>query len=88
MKEEQKDLSDQTLQQLITSAGTTQAKIAQNLGVSTNTVNAWLMRRKVPRADNFLALCRELNLSPKRLAMLLRLDIAGIPDDELDEEVN
>ena len=92
-EKEKSEQPEQTVQKLITAAGTTQAKIAHKLNVSTNTVNAWLMRRKIPRADNFLALCREMNLSPKKLALLLRLDVTNIPDDlpqcrSPNEEVN
>jgi len=86
MIEENKDSNseedEQTVQELIETAGTTQAKVAYNLDVSLNTVNSWFNRRKVPRADNFFALCRELNVSPKRLGRMLGIDIAGIPDDE------
>jgi hypothetical protein len=44
-------------------------------------VNSWVNCRKMPRADNFFALCRELKLSPKTVARLLGIDISNIPDD-------
>ena len=83
--EERNANPEQTAQELIVTAGTTQARVAQNLGVSQQTVNAWLNRRKVPRADNFFALCRELGISAKRLGKLLQIDVSGVPDDDQEE---
>jgi transcriptional regulator with XRE-family HTH domain len=74
-------LKPETIQEAIQLAEATQEQLARNLGVSLNTVNSWVNCRKVPRADNFFALCRELKLSPKTVARLLRIDISNIPDD-------
>ena len=73
--------SEGTVQDLIEAAGITQVKLAQQIGVSHQTINAWLYRRKTPKADNFFAMCRELNLSPKKLGKMLGIDIEGVPDD-------
>ncbi|UNU25566.1 helix-turn-helix domain-containing protein [Microcoleus vaginatus] len=74
-------LKPETIQEAIQLAEATQEQLARNLGVSLNTVNSWVNCRKMPRADNFFALCRELKLSPKTVARLLRIDISNIPDD-------
>jgi len=74
-------LKPETIQEAIQLAEATQEQLARNLGVSLNTVNSWVNCRKMPRADNFFALCRELKLSPKTVARLLGIDISKIPDD-------
>jgi transcriptional regulator with XRE-family HTH domain len=74
-------LKPETIQEAIQLAEATQEQLARNLGVSLNTVNSWVNCRKMPRADNFFALCRELKLSPKTVARLLGIDISNIPDD-------
>lgn len=75
------DKSEETVQDLIEAAGTTQVKLAQRIGVSHQTINSWLYRRKTPKADNFFAMCRELNLSPKKLGKMLGINVEGVPDD-------
>jgi transcriptional regulator with XRE-family HTH domain len=74
-------LKPETIQEAIQLAEATQEQLARNLGVSLNTVNSWVNCRKMPRADNFFALCRELKLSPKTVARLLGINISNIPDD-------
>ncbi|MBE9163900.1 MULTISPECIES: helix-turn-helix transcriptional regulator [Microcoleaceae] len=74
-------LKPETIQEAIQLAEATQEQLARNLGVSLNTVNSWVNCRKMPRADNFFALCRELKLSPKTVARLLGIEISNIPDD-------
>lgn len=70
-----------TVQILIEAAGTTQREISQRLGVTELSVNNWANGHKLPRIDRFLALCRELGVSPKTLAKAMQLDASGIPDD-------
>ncbi|MFB2894027.1 helix-turn-helix domain-containing protein [Aerosakkonemataceae cyanobacterium BLCC-F50] len=70
-----------TLEEVMKAAEVNQAEIARRLRVSTNTVSAWFTGRKTPKADNFFGLCREMKVSPKELARLLRIDILGVPDD-------
>ena len=70
-----------TVRSLIENRGKTQRQVAQSLGVTELSVNNWATCRKVPRADHFLKLCRELNVSPKQLAMAMKLNIDEIPDD-------
>lgn len=81
-----KEHSEQTIQKLIEQMEITQAQLAYKLGVSQNTVNAWFNGHKIPRADNFLALCRELGLSPKALATYLKWDVTGVPNDQTPEQ--
>ncbi|ARI81655.1 hypothetical protein C789_4904 [Microcystis aeruginosa FACHB-905 = DIANCHI905] len=45
------------------------------------TINSWVAKKKNPRLDNALVLCRELGISLKTLAQSLGLDTTGIPDD-------
>jgi transcriptional regulator with XRE-family HTH domain len=71
----------QTIQELMAEMNITQAQLAHKLGISTNSVNAWFRGKAIPKADNFLAMCRELNMSPKQMAKWLKLDTSGIPDD-------
>lgn len=71
-----------TVQTLIEATGKTQREISQNLNVTELSINNWATGRKLPRIDHFLALCRELNVSPKTLARAMKLGIEGIPDDQ------
>jgi transcriptional regulator with XRE-family HTH domain len=71
-----------TVRTLIESAGKTQRQIGQSLNVTELSINNWATGRKLPRIDNFLSLCKELNVSPKTLAKAMRLDVSGIPDDQ------
>lgn len=70
-----------TLEQIMQAAEVNQAEIARRLNVSANTVSAWLTGKKTPKADNFFSLCREMRISPKQLAQILKIDTIGIPDD-------
>ncbi|GEA29069.1 hypothetical protein MiAbW_03651 [Microcystis aeruginosa NIES-4325] len=70
-----------TLKQLIECANTTQRDIAKRTGISERTINDWTAKRKTPRLDNALVLCRELGVSLKTLSQSLGLDTTGIPDD-------
>lgn len=72
-----------TLKDLIESAGTTQRQLSRDLDIAEVTINTWVAGRKVPRFDNAVALARELDVSLKTLAKAMRLDVSGIPDDEL-----
>ncbi|GET38227.1 helix-turn-helix domain-containing protein [Microseira wollei] len=75
------DSNEPTVQTLIEAAGITQRQLSQKLNVTELSINNWANRRKLPRVDHFLAMCRELNVSPKTLAKAMRLDVEGIPDD-------
>jgi transcriptional regulator with XRE-family HTH domain len=66
---------------LIEAAGKTQRQVGQSLNVTEGSVNNWATGRKLPRIDHFLALCRELGVSPKTLARAMRLNVSDIPDD-------
>lgn len=81
MVQSNKESEEITVQSLIEAVGKTQRQVAQSLGVTELSVNNWATRRKVPRADHFLKLCRELKVSPKRLAVAMQLDVKEIPDD-------
>lgn len=70
-----------TLKQLIERANTTQRDISKRTGISEVTINSWVARKKVPRLDNALVLCRELGVSLKTLASSMGYDVDGIPDD-------
>lgn len=70
-----------TVQTLIEAAGKTQREVSQSLNVTELSINNWATGRKLPRVDHFLALCRELEVSPKTLARAMRLDVSAIPDD-------
>lgn len=70
-----------TLKEIMETAEVNQAEIARRLRVSSNTVSAWFTGRKIPKADNFFSLCRELRISPKEMARLLGIDTQGIPND-------
>lgn len=76
------ELNEPTVQTLIEAAGKTQRMVGQSLNVTELSINNWATGRKLPRIDNFLSLCRELDVSPKTLARAMKLDISGIPDDE------
>lgn len=70
-----------TLKQLIEYANTTQRELSKRTGIAEVTINSWVARKKIPRLDNALVLCRELGVSLKTLAQSLGLDTTGIPDD-------
>ncbi len=71
-----------TLQTLREAAGHTQESLSRTLGLSKSTIGFYEAGQKLPRVDNFLAMCKALNVSPKTLARAMRLDVADIPDDE------
>ena len=70
-----------TLKQLIKDANTTQRDLSKRTGIAEVTIHSWVVKKKIPRLDNALVLCRELKVSLKTLSQSLELDIAGIPDD-------
>lgn len=70
-----------TLKQLIECANTTQRELSKRTGVAEVTINSWVAKKKIPRLDNALVLCRELGVSLKTLSQSLGLDTGGIPDD-------
>jgi DNA-binding XRE family transcriptional regulator len=75
------DESIPTLKQLIEYANTTQRELSKRTGIAEVTINSWVAKKKIPRLDNALALCRELGVSLKTLSQSLGLDTTGIPDD-------
>lgn len=82
VKTNKSESGEPTVQSLIEAAGKTQRELAANLSVTELSINNWANGRKLPRVDHFLALCKELSVSPKTLARAMRLDTSGIPDDE------
>ena len=70
-----------TLKMLREEARLTQEDLSQRIGVRVRIISDWENNRKIPRADNFLALARELGVPLKTLAKAMRLDITGIPDE-------
>jgi transcriptional regulator with XRE-family HTH domain len=70
-----------TLKQLIEYANTTQRELSKRTGIAEVTINSWVAKKKIPRLDNALVLCRELGVSLKTLSQSLGLDTTGIPDD-------
>lgn len=75
------DESIPTLKQLIECANTTQRELSKRTGIAEVTINSWVAKKKIPRLDNALVLCRELGVSLKTLSQSLGLDTTGIPDD-------
>lgn len=73
-----------TLKQLIECANTTQRDLSKRTGIAEVTINSWVAKKKIPRLDNALVLCRELGVSLKTLSQSLGLDTTGIPDDFLN----
>lgn len=63
-------------------AGHTQESLSRILGLSKSIIGFYEAGQKLPRVDNFLAMCRALNVSPKTLARAMQLDISDIPDDQ------
>lgn len=76
---EKPDTENMTVHQWITNLGKTQEQIARRLNVSLTTVNSWFNRRQMPKADNFFALCRELQLTPIQLGKMLGIDVDNVP---------
>ncbi len=70
-----------TLKQLIECANTTQRELSKRTGIAEVTINSWVAKKKIPRLDNALVLCRELGVSLKTLSKSLGLNTDGIPDD-------
>jgi DNA-binding XRE family transcriptional regulator len=59
-----------------------QEGLGRRISLSYRTIAEWESGRKIPRFDNAIALARELGVSLKTLAKAMRLDVAGVPDDE------
>lgn len=70
-----------TLKSLRNNLDISQEQLARRLNLSFRTIGEWEGGKKVPRFDNALALARELGVSLKTLAKVMKLDIEGIPDD-------
>ncbi len=81
---QESDQGELSLKTLRERTGLSQEKLGRKLDLSFRTIADWEAGKKVPRADNFLALCRELGVSPKTLAKAMKLDVEGVPDDESD----
>jgi len=71
-----------TLKTLRESVGLTQKELSHRLGLAESTIGFWEQGRKLPRVDKFLALARELGVSPLALARAMKIDTSGIPSDE------
>ncbi len=72
---------EDTLKGLIEAAGYTQKQFAKKLGLSLSTVTFYIAGEKLPRVDRFLEMAKTLNVSPKKLAKSMKLDVEGIPND-------
>ena len=73
--------SEITLKKLRQDLGYSQEDLGRRIGCSFRSIAEWEAGRQVPRLDNALALARELGVSLKTLADVMRLDIRGVPDD-------
>jgi transcriptional regulator with XRE-family HTH domain len=71
------------LKELIEQAKISQRELSKRTGIAEVTINSWVAKKKIPRLDNALILCRELGVSVKTLSASIGLDIAGIPDDSI-----
>ncbi len=72
---------EDTLKGLIEAAGYTQKQFDKKLGLSLSTVTFYIAGEKLPRVDRFLEMAKTLNVSPKKLAKSMKLDVEGIPND-------
>ena len=70
---------EDTLKNLIESAGYTQKEFAKDLNLSLSTVTFWIAGEKLPRVDHFLKMCKKLKVSPITLAKSMGLDVDDIP---------
>ena len=72
-----------TLKKLRQDLGFSQEELGRRIGCSFRSIAEWEAGRQIPRLDKALALARELKVSVKTLADIMRLDIEGVPDDIL-----
>ncbi|MDF0551717.1 helix-turn-helix transcriptional regulator [Kamptonema sp. UHCC 0994] len=71
-----------TLKNLVEAAGKTQRQLSKDTGIPEVTINTWVARKTVPRLDNAIVVCRELNISLKVFAKSMGLNVEGLPDDQ------
>lgn len=83
MTAEKPSESQPTLKTLRESANLTQPELSHRIGVGLRIIGDWESGRKIPRFDNAVALARELGVSLKFLAQAMRIEVEGVPDDEL-----
>jgi transcriptional regulator with XRE-family HTH domain len=72
-----------TLKALRENLGLTQGELGNRLGLSYRTIAEWEAGRQIPRLDNAIALAKELGVSIITLAKALRIDVSGLPDEEI-----
>ncbi|MBW4467991.1 MAG: helix-turn-helix domain-containing protein [Pegethrix bostrychoides GSE-TBD4-15B] len=59
----------------------TQARFAFAVGATEKTVRDWENGGAIPAFDKAIAMAKVLNVSLKRLAQELELDVSDVPDD-------
>lgn len=80
MKEENR--SEITVKTLREGMALSQEKLAQEVGVSRQTINLWENRKKMPTFDNCVKLASALDVPLKTLGRAFGLDVSHIPNDE------
>ena len=70
-----------TLKELIKLSGLTQIEVSSRVGISANMISEYVRGLRMPSFDKAIAMARVLGVPMKTLALSLRLDVSGIPDD-------
>ena len=65
------------------SAELTQPELSRRMNVGIRIIGYWESGFKVPSFDRAIALARELGVSLKTLAKSMRMDVSGVPNDEV-----
>jgi lambda repressor-like predicted transcriptional regulator len=81
-KKNDKDWEPKTLKAYIEQAGYTQRSLSKITGIPETTINSWVSRKVIPRADSVAILARVLNISFKTLYASMDIDVTGIPNDK------
>ena len=71
-----------TLKTLRESASLTQPELSRRMNVGIRIIGDWERGEALPRFDRAVSLARELGVSLKTLAKSMRIDVAGIPDED------
>ena len=70
-----------TLKQVMEDVGVTAVDLHEKGTADRKMVGKYSSGKAIPRFDTALKLCADLGISPKSLALLLRLDVSDVPDD-------
>lgn len=70
-----------TLKQLRESAGYSQAKLGERIGVSQSAIKFWESGQREPTITNVIALAKTFNVSLRTICLSMGLDVTGIPSD-------